>query len=76
MDVTFGTRLRLQRERQHVTLTAIADETKINWQQGLDWHAGHPPEEARRGCNDEQASDYGWADTGMLKEMSLVPGAQ
>jgi transcriptional regulator with XRE-family HTH domain len=30
MDVTFGTRLRLQRERQHVTLTAIADETKIS----------------------------------------------
>ena len=30
MDLTFGTRLRLQRERQCVALTAIAEETKIS----------------------------------------------
>src|SRR5688572_8080743 len=30
MDATLGTRLRLQRERQNVTLSAIAEKTKIN----------------------------------------------
>jgi hypothetical protein len=30
MDLTFGARLRSQRERQHVELAAIAEETKIN----------------------------------------------
>lgn len=30
MDLTFGGRLRSQREQQHVELAAIADETKIN----------------------------------------------
>ena len=30
MDLTFGARLRSQREQQHVELAAIADETKIN----------------------------------------------
>jgi cytoskeletal protein RodZ len=30
MDLTFGARLRSQRESQHVALAAIAEETKIN----------------------------------------------
>jgi hypothetical protein len=30
MELTFGTRLRLQRERQDMTLTAIAEDTKIS----------------------------------------------
>ena len=30
MDLTFGARLRSQRERQHVELAAIAEDTKIN----------------------------------------------
>jgi hypothetical protein len=30
MNLTFGARLRSQREQQHVELAAIAEETKIN----------------------------------------------
>ena len=30
MDLTFGARLRSQREQQHVALATIAEETKIN----------------------------------------------